>query len=278
MVLMSHKKNQMKSFGQWFSIVLLALAGSAALPAGPASAQTLERIQASGELKVCMWPEYFGISYRNPRTGLLQGIDIDMSAALAKDLGVILTYVPTTFASFMDQLESQACDIAMMGAGVTDSRKQRIDFSDPYLRSDIYFITTKANQIFQSVQDLDQPGVVIAVQKGTLMEPFLKSYLKNASLAIVSGPGARELEVESGRADAFATDYPYSQRMLQNTDWARLISPTTTLKLTYYAYAVRKQDPEWLDSVNAFVKRVKADGRLAKAAEKNGLAPILVKD
>jgi len=215
-----------------------------------------------------MWPEYFGISYRNPRTGMLQGIDIDMSAALAKDLGVTLTYVPTTFAGFMDQLDSQECDIAMMGAGVTESRKQRIDFSDPYLRSDIYFITTKANQVIQSVEDLDQPGLVIAVQKGTLMEPFLKSHLKNASLAIVSGPGTRELEVESGRADAFATDYPYSQRMLQNTDWARLISPTNPLNLTDYAYAVRQQDPEWLDTVNAFVKRVKADGRLATAAKK----------
>lgn len=239
---------------------------------------TLERVQSSGELRVCMWPDYLGISYRNPRTGLLQGIDIDMSAALAKDLGVKLTYVPTTFASFMDQLDAQECDIAMMGAGVTEARKKRIDFSEPYLRSDIYFITTKANQTLESYEDLDQAGIVIAVQKGTLMEPFLKSHLKNASLAIVSGPGARELEVESGRADAFATDYPYSQRMLQDTDWARLISPSTTINLTDYAYAVQKQNPEWLDFVNAFVRKVKADGRLAMAAEKNELAPILVKD
>lgn len=242
------------------------------------NAHTLERVQSSGELRVCMWPDYLGISYRNPRTGLLQGIDIDMSAALAKDLGVKLTYVPTTFASFMDQLDAQECDIAMMGAGVTEARKKRIDFSEPYLRSDIYFITTKANQTLESYEDLDQAGIVIAVQKGTLMEPFLKSHLKNASLAIVSGPGARELEVESGRADAFATDYPYSQRMLQDTDWARLISPSTTINLTDYAYAVQKQNPEWLDFVNAFVRKVKADGRLAMAAEKNALAPILVKD
>jgi ABC-type amino acid transport substrate-binding protein len=241
-------------------------------------ADTLSEIKSRGELRVCHWPDYYGISYRNPRTGDLQGIDIDMSKELANDLGVKLVYVETNFARFMDVLESGKCDIAMMGVGVTPPRQTRIDFSNPYLRSDIYFITTKANKNLQTVADLDQPGVVIAVQKGTVMEPFSKAFFKKATLSIVSKPGEREFEVEAGRADAFATDYPYSQRMLQNTDWARLISPQSTLRTSDYAYAVRKGDKAWLDEVNAFVKRVKTDGRLERAAENNQLLPVLVRD
>lgn len=49
----------------------------------PAQAGVLDDVKASGELKVCIWPDYYGISYRNPRTGTLQGIDIDLSLALA---------------------------------------------------------------------------------------------------------------------------------------------------------------------------------------------------
>ncbi len=248
------------------------------LSPGVSVADTLAKVKARGSLLVCHWPQYFGISFEHPRTGELQGLDIDMSKAFAKDLGVELKYVKTDFASFMDRLEAGDCDIAMMGSGVTPARELRIDFSDPYLRSDIYFIASKSNKVIQTVEDLDQPGIVVSVQKGTYMEPFARSYFKNATLSIVSKPSERETEVETGRADAFATDYPYSQRMLRNVDWARLISPTTELKTTDYAYAVRKGDPQWLATVNAFVARVKQDGRLEQAARANNLLPILVKD
>lgn len=259
------------------SVCLSLLALLLVMP-GISAANTLAQVKERGSLLVCHWPQYFGISFEHPRTGEMQGLDIDMSQALAQDLGVKLQYVKTDFANFMDRLEAGDCDIAMMGSGVTPARQERVAFSDPYLRSDIYFITTKSNTTLQTVEDLDQPGIVISVQKGTYMEPFSREYFKDATLSIVSKPSEREIEVETGRADAFATDYPYSQRMLRNVDWARLISPTTELKTTDYAYAVRKGDPAWLATINEFVARVKQDGRLEQAARANNLLPILVKD
>ncbi len=243
-----------------------------------AQASTLSAIEQRGELRVCHWPQYFSISFEDPRTGELQGVDIDMAYALSTDLGVKLTFVQTDFANFIARLQAGDCDIAMMGVGVTPARQEDIDFSEPYLRSDIYFITTKANKALQTVEDLDQPGVVISVQKGTYMEPFALDYFKNATISVVSRPSEREVEVETGRADAFATDYPYSQRMLNNTDWARVIKPTTELKTTDYAYAVRKNDPQWLAIINDFVQRIKSDGRLAQSAKQHNLAPIVLKD
>lgn len=259
-------------------LALFSIGAFLALPSSTVSAQTLQRIQSTGEIRVCVWPEYYSISHRNPRTGELQGIDIDLSQALAQDLGVKPNYVLTNFAEFIQRLKQNDCDIAMMGVGVTEARKKEIDFSSPYLRSSIYFITTKANQTLNTVQDLDQPGIVIAVQKGTLMESFLTKDLRHADLLVVTKPGQRELEVEAGRADAFATDYPYSQRLLQNTDWARRIDPAETLAPTDYAYAVAKNDGEWLGVVDEFVARVKQDGRLKSAADKNQLAPILIRE
>lgn len=267
---------QKRSFG--LSVICASLFTLAVGVPSLGLADTLGKVKARGTLLVCHWPEYFGISFEHPRTRELQGLDIDMSKAFAKDLGVRLEYVKTNFASFMDRLEAGDCDIAMMGSGITPARQQRVDFSDPYLRSDIYFITTKSNKMLQTVEDLDQPGIVIAVQKGTYMEPFSRNYFKNASLSIVDKPSEREIEVETGRADAFATDYPYSQRMLRNVDWARLISPTKELKMTDYAYAVRKGDPQWLATVNEFVANAKKDGRLETAARANNLLPILVKE
>jgi len=271
-----YKRNAAVALRRFFTLALLFSLSLVLIETSVAD--TLSDIKKRGELRVCHWPDYYGISYRHPRTGSLRGIDIDMSKALADDLGVKLRYVETDFAKFMDVLESGQCDIAMMGVGVTAPRQKRVEFSAPYLRSDIYFVTTRANKNLQSVADLDQPGIIIAVQKGTIMEPFSKDFFKKASLSIVSKPGERELEVEAGRADAFATDFPYSQRTLQNTDWARLISPENPLLTSDYAYAVRKGDQAWLDEVNAFVTRTKKDGRLESAAKSNQLLPILVRD
>lgn len=246
--------------------------------AAVAHANSLENIQRTKVLKVCIWPDYFGVSYRNPRSGVLQGIDIHLSRDFAQELGVKLQYVETNFANVVADLESRKCHIAMMGVGVIPSRAERVDFSAPYLRSDVFAVTSKSNTVIKTWEDLDRPGRVISVLKGTFMEPLMKKTLKQAIVQVAERPGERERDVESGRADAFMTDYPYAQRMLVNTDWARVISPVKPIQPTDYAYAVPKGESAWLARVNQFVARIKQDGRLEKYATEFKLQQIVVKD
>ena len=44
-----------------------------------------------------------------------------------------------------------------------------------------------------------------------------------------------------------------------------------------YGYAVKRSDAAWLAMVDAFVARIKADGRLQRAASQNGLNAIVVR-
>jgi ABC-type amino acid transport substrate-binding protein len=263
---------------KYLACVLIFLTAGFFSPTVTAGTPSLEDIKKNKLLKVCIWPDYFGISYFNTRTNTLQGIDIDLSKEFAIDLGVKLEYVHTSFANFMDDLFAEKCHIAMMGVGVTPQRAEKVKFSKPYLRSDIYAIALKANTSVNSWDDIDRAGKVVVVQKGTFMEPVLKDYLKQANLYAATKHGEREKEVESGRADVFATDYPYSQRMLQNTDWAKVIAPNRPIRQTDYAYAVRPDDTAWLHRVNQFVTQIKADGRLSVAANAHKLTPIVVKD
>lgn len=241
-------------------------------------AQTLDEIKSRRTLKVCIWPDYFGISWRNPHTGIIQGLDIDLSQALARDLGVRLEYVETDFSRVLDDLEGHKCQIAMMAMGITPERTGRVNFSQPYLRSDVYAITTHANRSIQDWNDIDKPGRVVVVLKGTLMEPLMQRTLQQATLRVVTRPQEREREVESGRADVFIADYPYGKRLLMNTDWARLIAPEREVQLTDYAYAVPKGDPRWLQRINQFVQQIKRDGRLVQAARAQDLLPIVVRE
>jgi cyclohexadienyl dehydratase len=248
--------------------------------ASQASAQTsrLDRVTASKELRVCIWPDYYGISYRNPKTQQLEGIDIDQAQAFAKDLGASVKFVDSSFAKLVDDLLQDKCDISMHAIGITPARMERLKFTKPYLISDIYAITTKSNRRIKSWADIDQDGVVVSVAKGTLHEAVMREKLKVATLSVNATAQGREQDVESGRADVFMTDFPFSRRMLEQTDWARLVSPPATFHLTAYAYAVAPGDDKWLARAERFVADVKKDGRLAAAAKRHQLDPIAAKE
>ncbi|WP_307833651.1 ABC transporter substrate-binding protein [Azospirillum brasilense] len=268
------------------SIALSAVAFHAALQSMillggtvPARAEArFDRVQRTGLMRVCIWPDYYAISFRNPYSGELQGLDVDMARAFGQDLGVRVSFVESGFSTVAADLLGDRCDIGMFGIGVTTERSERIAFSQPYLRSGIYAVSSQTHPRILRWDDLDQDGMVVAVQKGTVMDDYASRSLRKASIRIVSGPQEREEEVQSGRADAFLTDYPYGRRVLTVHQWAHLITPDAPVQPTPYAYAVAPGDPVWLDRVNRFVEAVKRDGRLEAAAARFGLTPIVARD
>lgn len=258
--------------------LLSATAAAMALLSGSVQAGSVQdRVLASGTVKVCHWPDYYGVSYLNPRTQQLSGIDIDLSSELGHDLRVKVERVESSFATLIQDLNSDRCDIAMFAVGMLPQRMERLAFSRPYLQSDIYAITTRSSRVVRSWADIDKPGVQVAVQAGTFMEPVMRDALKKAKVVVVSPPATRERELEAGRVDVFMTDYPYSRRLLDNADWAALVSPPAPFHVLPYGYAVKQGDPAWLAMVDDFVARIKRDGRLEEAAKRNGLSLIVVR-
>jgi len=234
----------------------------------------LETIMKENRLKVCIWPGYYGISYLDPRTQELAGIDSDLAKELAKDLKVDLEYVQSSFATLIKDIDENKCDIAMFAIGNTPSRREKIRFTTPHLSSDIYAITTKSNNKIQTWDDLDKKGNILAVTKGTYHEPIMKEKLENAELLVVNGFKAREQKVLSGRANAFMTDYPFGKRMLAKTDWAKLIIPQKEYHKTPYAWAMAYGNDKFYERVEKFISDIKKDGRLLKLSKNNGLEAI----
>lgn len=235
----------------------------------------LDRVRATGTVRVCIWPDYYGITYRNPRTHQLGGIDIDLAAALGEDLKLKVETVDSSFATLVQDVRGDRCDIAMFAVAVLPQRKAQLAFSQPYLRSDVYAITTRSSRVVREWGDIDKPGVQVAVQAGTFMEPVMAQALKQATLVVVKPPATREQELEAGRVDVFMTDYPYSRRLLDSADWARLVAPPTPFHVLPYGYAVKPGDADWLAEIDDFVARIKRDGRLDAAARRHGLTPAL---
>lgn len=254
---------------------LLALCAAATLAGAAQAGPVQQRVKDSAQVRVCVWPDYYGVTFRNPRTQQLVGIDVDLSAELGKDLGVKVQHVDSSFPTLIEDLKADRCDVAMFAVGMLPQRMEQLRFTRPYMQSDIYAITTKGNRVVSRWEDIDKPGVAVAVQAGTFMEPVMAARLKQARLVSVKPPTTRERELEAGRVDVFMTDYPYSRRLLDNADWATLISPPTPFHVLPYAYAVKPGDDAWWQAVDEFVARIQRDGRLEAAARRHGLSPIV---
>ena len=266
---------RLRPLGLAFVLAASAVGGFAAGPAQAGAVQ--QRVQSSGILRVCIWPDYYGITFRSPRTQQLVGIDADLSAEFAKDLGVKLVHVDSSFATLIDDVKTDRCDVAMFAVGMLPQRMEHLKFTRPYLQSGIYAVSTKSSRVVRQWADIDKPGVLVAVQAGTFMEPVMSAELKQAKLVSVRPPATRERELEAGRVDVFMTDYPYSRRLLDNADWATLITPPGAFHVLPYAYAVKPGDEAWLGLVDQFVQRIRKDGRLEDAARRHGLAEIVVR-
>ena len=256
---------------------VMVLAGVIGFVGGAAAeGSRLDRVLADLLVRVCIWPDYYGITFRNPKTQELSGIDIAMANALGADLGVAVQFVDSAFSRLIDDVTGERCDVAMFAIGITPARAEKLRFTAPHLASDIYAVTSRTNRRIKGWDDIDTPGTVVAVAKGTLHEPVMRERLKAAQRVLLDTPFAREQEVQSGRADVFITDYPYSQRFLANVDWARLVAPSVSYHVTPYAYALKPGDDAWHARLERFVADIKRDGRLLAAARRHRLEAIVV--
>ena len=138
-------------------LMFIFLVSAPLLRAEPGKSQDrLTKVLQTGQLRVCIWPDYYGISYRNPKTQQLVGIDIDLARELARDLGpeVRVEFVDSSFARLIEDVTADRCDIAMFAIGMTPARAEKLRFTQPHLQSDIItepFAYATASQRFATV-------------------------------------------------------------------------------------------------------------------------------
>lgn len=264
----------MRSISSLASIGIIVTGLVAAFPPRAVMAQQTQsrlfEITKSKKLHVCMYPLYYAISFRDPKTNELKGLDIDLAKELAKDLGAQLQFVESGFGTFIADLQANKCEIGMFGLGATLKRAQAVEFSKPYMLASVYAVTKKDGKI-KTWSDIDKPGVKVAVLLGSYIENVAKDTLKQATIVSIAPPATREADLSAGRVDAILVDYPTVLRAKQEFNWAASISPPERLGSTLVAYAVQPGDQIWLNYINLFVDTIKMDGRLAEVAKKYDL-------
>jgi len=173
---------------------------------GAVAQSRLDDIAARGTLRVGLTGDYRPFSQRDA-AGAYTGLDVDMANNLAEALGVKLEIVPTTWGTLLPDLGEGKFDIGMGGISITLPRQRVAFFSRPVMRvgkAAIARCTDKDR--FQTLADIDRPGVKVIVNPGGTNERFDRASLHQA--AIVDFPDNTRIfdALAAGGADLMITD------------------------------------------------------------------------
>ena len=188
--------------------VLVTLLTSCGSPAPPTTMQTaggLPAIAQRGTVRVCSTGDYRPFTYRDPQ-GNWSGLDIEMAHDMAARLGVRLDLVPTTWANLINDLNDK-CDAAMGGISITLNRAKQAIYSAPYLRDGKAAIVRCADASkFQTLDDIDRPGVRVVVNPGGTNADFDKEHLHRAQIMTYPDNNTIFGQLNDNSADVMITD------------------------------------------------------------------------
>ena len=248
---------------------------------------TLEGILKRGKLRVGIQPGYMpfemidkrgGLRQRNLRSGDVRfrgqqasfiGFDIDVAREMARALGVKFVPVNSQWPSIIPALKLGRFDIIISGMSVTEERKKRVDFTDPYMIiGQTILINKKHKGVVSSYKDLNDPKYIVTSMPATTGEEAVKKFMPKCTYKPFDTELEGAMEVLKGKADAFVYDMPYNVVFMAMHGADKLIflnKPFTTEPL---AWAIRKNDPDFLKWLNKFLEEIKKDGRYDKIYKK----------
>ncbi|WP_082163452.1 ABC transporter substrate-binding protein [Caballeronia mineralivorans] len=139
----------------------------------------------------------------DPATGKAVGVSVDLATELASRLGVPLQLVVVRSAgASVDNVNQDKADIGFFA--VDPKRGQEISFTKPYVLIEGFYLVRDASPITANDQ-VDQPGVTVAVGKDSAYDLFLTRELHRAKIvriptspAVVQGFLDQHLDVAAG--------------------------------------------------------------------------------
>ena len=232
--------------------------------AAPAFAQSaLDQIKTAGALRVGTEGTYAPFTFHDA-SGALVGFDVEIATEIAKRLGVTAEFVEGPWDGLIAGIDANRYDVVINQVGITDARKEKYDFSEPYIASKAVLIVKGDNTTIASFADLAGKK---AAQ--TLTSNFGKLAEENgAELVGTDGFDQSIALVLQGRADATINDSLSFYDFKKQQPDADVKIAATQENADYSGVLLAKGKPELVEAINKALEEIKADGTYAALSEK----------
>jgi len=232
--------------------VFLFAASAAAMGVAQAADSKLDSVLARGKLIVGTGSTNAPWHFQGA-DGKLQGFDIDIGRMVAKGLfndPSKVEFVVQSSDARIPNLLTDKVDMSCQFITVTASRAQQVAFTLPYYREGVGLLLP-ANSKYKEIDDMKAAGdgLTVAVLQNVYAEELVHQALPKAKVDQYDSVDLMYQAVNSGRADAAATDQS-SVKYLMVQNAGRYRSPAYAWSPQTYACAVKRGDQDWLNFVN----------------------------
>lgn len=189
----------------------LGLAAAVILVPAVAVAQDLPNLQGR-KVVVVTENAYPPLQFVDPKDGKAIGWEYDAMNELAKRLNFQVEYANTSWDAMIQAVSDKQYDIGMTGITIKDDRKEKVDFSDPYMRSEQFMLVRGDESRFSDAKTFAEfKDGLVGAQPGTT--PFytavysvLDGNEQNPRIKLFETFGATVQALKAGDVDVVLTD------------------------------------------------------------------------
>lgn len=196
-------------------------------------------------------------------SGKVTGFDIEIGLALCKEMRVECEVVAQDWDGIIPGLIAEKYDFIIASMSITEARKAKVAFTDPYYRSAVAVVVPRDSPITDISADA-LAGKMIGVQGGTTQANYARETFVHSDIREYPTQDEVNLDLVNGRLDLQVSDY------LPMLDWVGKADscckfagkPVTDPAFVGegVAIALRKEDTALRDRMNAALKAIRADG------------------
>ncbi|MFF3024548.1 transporter substrate-binding domain-containing protein [Gottfriedia sp. NPDC057948] len=209
----------------------------------------------------------FGVKYdtrlfglKNPSTGKVEGFDIDLSKALAKEIfgnDVKPEYIEVTSKTRVGLLNNGKVDAVVATMTINEERKKEVDFTDVYFNAGQSLLVKKGSKV-HGLADLKKGTKVLAV-KGSTSAVNIRQKAPDTTVLEFENYAEAFTALKAGKGDALTTDDSILYGMKEEDPSFDLVGGTFTQEP--YGIAVKKGNKDLVDALNNALKSLKDSGK-----------------
>lgn len=223
---------------------------------------TYEKIIEKGVLTVGTEGTYKPFTYHDEEDELT-GYDVEVAKAIGEKMGVKVEFSEITWEGLLASMDNETVDLVLNQVGVTDERKEKYDFSEPYLYSYIALITNADNGEISSWGEAKGKKTSLNVSSNYAL--IAEEYEMDIT---ASETFSKDIELlTAGRTDCVINNtIAFNDYLTQKPD-VKIKIVDVQEKADTVAIPIPKGNEDLVEAINKAIKELQDDGTLTKLSE-----------
>jgi len=254
---------------------LLVVAGTvAAFAQGTVPADVLKDLAPTGKLRAGINLGNAVLAQKDAATGELKGVTVDLARELARRTGLAVELVPFEAAGkTFEAMNAGALDVAFFA--IEPVRAAEVDFTPAYVHIEGTYMVRQDSPL-KTVEEVDRPGVRIAVGLNSAYDLYLTRTIKQATIVRAKTGGGRAM-IELFLDDRLEAAAGVRQQLVahaKNDPNMRIMDGR--FMVIQQAMGVPKGRDKAARYLRGFIEEMKASGFVAEGLKRSNQADGLV--